>query len=880
MTKRTFLQTIGTGIPTLRLMLEKAEAQNAVPAPSSPAQRKFTPVDCSRYFTAAAGDSWPWQGGRARSLRTPAGARSLRGIPFLFAPEGAKNWFLLSRAQGGSRGVEVPLGGQGAFLCLAQFCDWDPNENAPAGIDAYEKVGQHLADATLTYEDGSTHVWPIRRRFEVNSLSTPWGHQCFAAMPHREHAPVTLNQPLRNAQDWGDLQTGVWFGGYGASDESVSGTLWLCALENPAPGRTMKSLRLEARSEDALVVCGVTVCHGAGNPLRWERLSLYRITLPADGARDNWQATVDLGTVARSYRLPEFQAEKWLASPAVPDGARAAARPEYLYVEATAATDATLTLRNAKTGAHFDFDLRRVEPDRELPGEPGGARVQVLEREKAWLHGKVVDASTGRPTPVRLAFRSKDGRYIPPYGHRTEVNSAWLSDYGADIHMAGSSFAYVDGTFQVELPVGEVYVEILKGFEFEPIRRKLEIRADQRELDFQMTRFADLRAKGWVSADTHVHFLSPTTAVLEGQAEGLNLINLLAAQWGDLFTNIGDLTHTPVTSPDGEMMVWVGTENRQHILGHIGLLGGHGAPVSPLSASGPDESYFGDPVWSSLADWADECRRREGLAVAVHFPYPTAELPADVVLGKIDAAELWPTSMSEEFNTLRFLDWYRYLNCGYRLPAVSGTDKMGAWIAAGTYRVYAHLGQDPFNFPNWAKAVRRGNTFMSSGPLLGLQVDGRAPGEEIRIGAGGGKVEVRAEVTSTVPVHRLEIVLNGRVVASREEKGGARAIELRENIAVPGPAWVAARCASRLTVGGARVAAHTSPVYFAVPGQEQFSASAAGYMLTLIEGAGTWVKNLAIRPDAAKHARVLGIIEEARSRLQERMSRHGAREAR
>ena len=877
MTKRTFLQTIGTGVPTLRLMLEHAEAQSAAPQAASQPQPKFTPVDCSPYFTAASGDSWPWQSDRERRLRTPAGARTFRGIPFLFAPEGVRNWFLLSRAQGASRSVEVPLGGgKGAFLCLAQFCDWDPNETAPAGIDAYEHVGQHLGDAILTYEDGSTHVWPIRRRFEVNSLSTPWGHQCFAAMPHREHAPVTLNQPLRNAQDWGDLQTGVWFGGYGASDESVSGTLWLCPLQNPAPVRPMKSLRLEARTEAALVVCGLTVCHCEENPLRRERLRLYRITLPADGAQDDWQAMVDLGVVARSFRLPEFQAEKWLTSPAVPEGRRAP-QPEYLFVEATSTADATITVRNVKTGARFDFDLRRMASGSELQGEPASARIQVLERDKVWLHGKVVDASTGRPTPVRLAFRSKDGRYIPPYGHRREVNSAWLSDYGADIHMAGSSFAYVDGTFQIELPVGEVYVEILKGFEFEPIRRRVEIREDQRELDFRIMRFADLRAKGWVSADTHVHFLSPSTAVLEGQAEGLNLINLLAAQWGDLFTNIGDLPHTPLASPDGETMVWVGTENRQHILGHIGLLGGHGSPVAPLSASGPDESYFGDPVWSSLAEWADACRAREGLAIAVHFPYPTAELPADVVLGKIDAAELWPTAMSEGFNTLRFLDWYRYLNCGYRLPAVSGTDKMGAWIAAGTYRVYAHLGQDPFNFPNWAKAVRRGNTFMSSGPLLQLQVDGRSPGEEIRFRAGGGKVEVRAEATSTLPVHRLEIVLNGRVVASREEKNGARAMELRETVAVPGPSWVAARCASRLTVGGARVAAHTSPVYFAVPGQEQFSPSAAAYMLTLIEGAETWVKNLATRPDASRHARVLGVMQEARNRLHQRMHRHGIR---
>ena len=163
------------------------------------------------------------------------------------------------------------------------------------------------------------------------------------------------------------------------------------------------------------------------------------------------------------------------------------------------------------------------------------------------MHGRMVDDSTGRPTPVRMAFRSNDGRYMPPYGHRTEINSAWFQDYGADVRLGDVSFAYVDGTFQVELPVGEVYVEMSKGFEYEVVRKRLEIAPGQRELELRM-RQSDWRKKGWVTADTHVHFLSPSTAVLEAQAEGLNLVNLLAAQWGDLYTNVGDLAHGPLVS--------------------------------------------------------------------------------------------------------------------------------------------------------------------------------------------------------------------------------------------------------------------------------------------------------------------------------------------
>jgi hypothetical protein len=126
---------------------------------------------------------------------------------------------------------------------------------------------------------------------------------------------------------------------------------------------------------------------------------------------------------------------------------------------------------------------------------------------------------------------------------------------------------------------------------------------------------------------------------LEGQAEGLNIVNLLAAQWGDLYTNVGDLGQDALASRDGETVVWMGTENRQHILGRLAVLG---KVVFPMSAGGPRESYHGDPLWDTLADWADACRGQGGLAVSVHYPYPAGEQTADTVLGKIDAVELFP----------------------------------------------------------------------------------------------------------------------------------------------------------------------------------------------------------------------------------------------
>ena len=186
-----------------------------------------------------------------------------------------------------------------------------------------------------------------------------------------------------------------------------------------------------------MVLCGLTLFLGQGNPLRYERLATYRITLPEPAGEEDerWDITADLGVVARKWFPDRFEPESWLRSPDPGLGSRIQLIPgnRHLYVEVTASSAATLWLRDTKSGVSYAFDLDAAKPGSELA--PRGstatsARVEVLEREKVWLHGQVIDQATGRPTPVRLAFRSTDGRYVPPYGHRDEINDSWFQDYG------------------------------------------------------------------------------------------------------------------------------------------------------------------------------------------------------------------------------------------------------------------------------------------------------------------------------------------------------------------------------------------------------------------------------------------------------------------
>jgi hypothetical protein len=343
----------------------------------------------------------------------------------------------------------------------------------------------------------------------------------------------------------------------------------------------------------------------------------------------------------------------------------------------------------------------------------GRLRVELLPPARTWVKGIVIDGSTDRPTPARVHIHAADGRYLPPYGHRREVNDRWFEDYGADLLLGSTPYAYVDGEFDITLPGGDVFVEVVKGFEYSPVRQRVHLLPGQRELRLTLERPIDWRARGWLTADTHVHFLSPQTAWLEARAEGINLVNLLASQWGDLFTNVGDFTgaESPVSRDD--TIVWVGTENRQHLLGHMSLLGLGRPMVSPMCAGGPNESYIGDPVWSSLADWPDDCHERGGLVMIPHFPSPYGEVVADVALGKVDGIEI--ADFDQSFDILSVREWYRLLNAGFRVALVGGTDKMSAAIPLGGVRTYARVAAGELSLELWADAVRAGRTFATSG---------------------------------------------------------------------------------------------------------------------------------------------------------------------
>jgi len=212
------------------------------------------------------------------------------------------------------------------------------------------------------------------------------------------------------------------------------------------------------------------------------------------------------------------------------------------------------------------------------------------------------------------------------------------------------------------------------------------------------------------------------------------------------------------------------------------------------------------------------------------------------------------------FGRYNQLEYYRYLNGGYRLPLVGGTDKMTSEVPVGLYRTYVYIPPDEeFTYATWCKNLTAGRTFLSGGPIIGFTVDGHRVGDTVKLPGNGGTVEVEAHAESIFPIHTLQIVRQGEVAASSESATGARRLSVKAKLKIEADTWLAARAGGpgyfdvvpHHDVWSRGIFAHTSPIYVTLGGEwSVFDPATASYMLTLIDGSLTYLRELSPRyPD-------------------------------
>jgi len=716
---------------------------------------------------------------------------------------------------------------------------------------------EEIANYIFIYQDGSEVPAALKCGFQIGAFATRLDENCFEAVTHAKAQTTRWqdNDLVRN-QLWGRLQQQTF-----KTDFVRSWINWLWAWENPHPEKPLKSLRIEPRGR-AVLIFGISAGDISARPIRWSQRQKAILQLPEDEAFD--PAQIYHGTTG----LPLQDGIGGYHHIAIDMGQIISLQPRSLYpTHDWAESDYNSPPELSKTDiiveytshpeAHFHMPggqclaIDRLETKRKLKN------LRALAPANRKISFRIVDKINKRPVSVKLHIHGPSGEYLAPQNRHRIANANWYESEGADyVHLQTHFCSYINGETDVFLPEGEIYLEITKGFEVIPVRRTFKITPDTEKLEIEIENTLNWRQKGWITADTHVHFLSPQTAQLEGAAEGVNVINLLASQWGEMMTNVGDFDgkttfgETP-GSADNDYMVRVGTENRQSVLGHISLLGYEDQMILPLASGGPSESALGDSVEALLTDWAQQCKKQNGTVIIPHFPLPRGEHAATIVDGSADAVELSSLGgiAMGGISPYSLADWYRYLNCGYFVGAVGGTDKMSAATAVGAARTYAKLAEgEIFDYRAWQNAVERGHTFVTLGPLIDFNVEGHPPGSRINMPTSGGTVDISWQADSiTLPLSKIDLIINGKIHESEainDNQGvGHWRVKIDKNT------WIALLARSRAKDGDMMITAHSSPVMIYVEGSEFMVPQDAMCILEQIEGSLAYLDSIGTKAD-------------------------------
>lgn len=442
----------------------------------------------------------------------------------------------------------------------------------------------------------------------------------------------------------------------------------------------------------------------------------------------------------------------------------------------------------------------------------------------------------GHPIAARMYVAASDGRgYAPAGGFHREIAAT------------GIQYFHTTGTFDVDVPAGHTIIEAVKGYEYIPQSATLDVTAGStRSATIKLKRLVDLPARGWYSGDTHIHDLhqgrfglTHQTFFDELRAEDLHVTNALIHMDGTrIMGRWADLTGKPSPLSTPQYILQYGEEFRGS-LGHISLIG-ISRFILPFTA-GVRNTAYAQPTLD--ATYIDSAHAQGGLA---GFPHPyyspvtkpsqaaSTLIPVDAALGKgdyYDIGAVW----SDELSSAEL--YYKLLNCGFRLPATSGTDNFSdVWRdpPPGADRTYVHV-TGPLTLASWFAGIKAGHTFGSTGPLVFLDVAGHQPGDEIAIATNGARsLRVHAEAMSIAPMSRLNIIVNGKVVDSVIAASASDSLKMdfNKSVAIPDGGWVAARVIgpSSRYVTDSYAFAQTSPVYVVRSGRRYTSASDARFL--------------------------------------------------
>jgi Tol biopolymer transport system component len=516
-------------------------------------------------------------------------------------------------------------------------------------------------------------------------------------------------------------------------------------------------------------------------------------------------------------------------------------------------------------------------------------RVQIKQRKYLRQHAQLsIWVRDGEALiPARISVTDASGRFYAP-------ENEWIhADDGYDRTERPFEAHYFDADGRnVDVPFGNITVEVMRGFEFQPFRQVVNVGAKKvQTVNAELTpmEWHAANREHWIPGDLHVHMNyggsyrnNPIHLVTQSEAEGLRVVNNLVVNKEERFPDIEYAGQEVDGASDQDVLLLHGQEFHTSYWGHRGLLGIKEHILLPGYAGYPNTAAAS--LYPMDADVYDMAHAAGAVVGAVHpfdeapdpFAKPaqpiTDELPVDVALGKLDYMEI--VGFSDHRSTA--VVWYRLLNLGFRLPAGAGTDAMANFASlrgpVGMNRVYAWVPEWPLNIELWLEALKNGRTFATNGPLLEFSLSDQSIGGELKVDTAQAGVPFRAKLASIVPVDHFEIICNGSVVKSLTGKDNGATdrqttADLTGTIPLKESGWCVLRASSdkaEYPVLDNYVYATTSPIYVTVGGKKARSPEDAKYFVAWIERMMDTTSHYPDWNSAAEKEYVMGRLEEGK----------------
>lgn len=490
----------------------------------------------------------------------------------------------------------------------------------------------------------------------------------------------------------------------------------------------------------------------------------------------------------------------------------------------------------------------------------GGKRRKIAIASREWkrpmarIEVRVVDAATGALLPARIHGLAADGKFYPPAGAYSRLGNHSL-------HLV-----HTGGLYAADVPPGKMTVEAVHGFDYQPGSATVTLSAGRTtQAEIRLRRIANPAASGWYSASTHVHMnyggnLRNTPANLRfmADAEGLDAVMDLAANKDNRILDhqyFGQDTDT----------IHFGEEYRPPFYGHVFFLGLREHLISPFTTG--YEGTAIESLYPSNTDMFRKARAQGAINGYVHAFAGDADplagalgvgkgFPVDVALGTVDCLE-WSGASRASLAV-----WHRALNSGFRVTPVGGEDSitnLHRTKLMGGVRTYVHTG-GRFSLAAWLDGLRKGHTYFSSGPLLELRVNGKLPGELIRLDA-AGEVEIEGSVHSLAPLTKVALYRNGQVAKTLAP--GA----FKERLRVEGSSWFSLYAEGEhfALLDGEYPQAATNAIRVEVAGRPLRDRESAQYFVRWIDKLSAMAEAWPWWRSEKEKRHVLGQFQEARS---------------